>query len=99
LFLTIQEVSAIVELEEPMKATRKTRVRKFSSLMSEPLLKALQEQARRNGQSMRFVLEAAVSHYLEVVGPSSNTVRPEIIAFADETIRDYDKLLKRLSKA
>lgn len=82
-----------------MKPARKPRVRKFSSLMSESLLKALQEQARRNGQSMRFVLEAAVSHYLEVVGPSATTVRPEMIGLADETIRDYDKLLKRLSKA
>lgn len=82
-----------------MKTARKPRVRKFSSLMSEPLLKALQERAKQNGQSMRFILETAVSHYLEVVGPSSTTVRPEIIAFADETIRDYDKLLKRLSKA
>ena len=82
-----------------MKTARKPRVRKFSSLMSEALLKALQERAKRNGQSMRFVLEAAVSHYLEVVGPSSTTVRPEVIALADETIRDYDKLLKRLSRA
>jgi hypothetical protein len=82
-----------------MKRARKSRVRKFSSLMNERLLRAVQQRARQNGQSMRFVLEAAVSHYLEVVAPSSATVRPEVIGLADETIRDHDKLLKRLSKA
>jgi sigma54-dependent transcription regulator len=67
--------------------------------MNEALLKAVQQRAAANGQSVRFILEAAVRHYLEFVTPSATTLRPQIVALADESIRRNDKLLKRLAKA
>lgn len=84
--------------EAPMPA-RKSTVRKFSSLMSEPLLRAVQEQAVRNGQTMRFVLECAVKHYLEVVTPSGEVVNPRAAALLKASIARNDDLLKRLAKA
>ena len=82
-----------------MKATRKPRVRKFSSLMSAPLLEAVQQQAYQHGQSIRHILESAVRHYLEVVVPSSQSVRPEMIQRARKAIQKHDKLLHLLAKA
>ncbi len=73
--------------------------KKFSSLMNKPLLDRMKKQAERNGQSVRFVLERAVEHYLDVVVPSSEKIRPEIIAFGEESIRDNMDLMKRLAKA
>ncbi|MGH9789579.1 MAG: hypothetical protein ACRD5W_00090 [Candidatus Acidiferrales bacterium] len=77
----------------------KATAKKFSSVMSKSLLDRMKKQAERNGQSVRFVLERAVEHYLDVVVPSSEKVRPEIIAFGEESIRDNMDLMKRLAKA
>ena len=53
----------------------KTVVRKFSSLMKKPLLDQLKKEASLNGQSVRYLLEQAVEHYLKVVLPSVRPVR------------------------
>ncbi len=73
--------------------------KKFSSLMSKALLEQLKRQAEQNGQSVRFLMEAAVRHYLEVVVPSTQKVRPEIIALGEESIRENMDLMKRLARA
>ena len=82
-----------------MKTARTTRVRKFSSLMSEPLFRALQTQAGRNGQSIRFLLEQAVEHYLSVVVPSLQSTHPDIVERGRRAIQRHDKLLRMLAKA
>jgi hypothetical protein len=75
------------------------KTKKFSSLMNAALLERLKKQAERNGQSVSFLLEAAVRHYLGTVVPSSQQVRPEIVALGEESIRDNMDLLRRLAKA
>lgn len=82
-----------------MKPNRKPRVRKFSSLMSEPLYRALQERAHQNGQPVRFVLENAVRHYLEVVLPYAMNVRPEVLRHMEQSFVDNQELMRRLAKA
>ena len=77
----------------------KTTAKKFSSLMSDRLLKQLRREADKSGHSMRFVLERAVQHYLEVVVPSSETIRPEVVAHLKASIARNDGLLRRLAKA
>lgn len=72
---------------------------KFSSVMNSRLLARLKKQADRNGQSLRFALEKAVTHYLDVVVPSAQNIRPEVLKYADETIAEYEDLMKRLAKA
>jgi len=72
---------------------------KFSSLMDKRLLSQLKRAAERNGQSLRFVLEKAVEHYLEVVTPSWQTIRPEVLETAKRVIAKRDRLLHRLAKA
>lgn len=79
--------------------TRRTDVRKFSSLMSATLLNAMKLQAERNGQSLRFVLESAVKHYLEVVTPSGEAVNARALQLLRASITRNDDLLKRLAKA
>jgi hypothetical protein len=75
------------------------KAKKFSSLMNPTLLGRLKRQAKKNGQPVRHVLEHAVEHYLDTVVPSAQQVRPEIIAFGEESIRDNRDLMKRLAKA
>ncbi len=77
----------------------KSEVRKFSSLMSVHLFAALQKQAAQNGQSVRFVLESAIRHYLEVVTPSGETVNPRAQRLLRASATRNDELLKRLAKA
>jgi uncharacterized protein with von Willebrand factor type A (vWA) domain len=67
--------------------------------MNEALLKAVQQRAAANDQSVRLILEAAVRHYLASVTPSGTTLRPQFNALADEDIWRNDNLLKRLAKA
>jgi hypothetical protein len=81
-----------------MKAERKRRLRKFSSMMSESTLRALREQAERNGQSFYFVLETAARLYLEMSASSGPSVRPRVMHVADEVIAENMDLLKRLAR-
>lgn len=80
-------------------ARRKNDARKFSSLMNASLLNALQKQAAQNGQSIRFVLESAVKHYLEVVLPSGQAIHRDVVQRARKAIQKHDKLLHLLAKA
>ena len=79
-------------------ASRKAATRKFSSIMNEALLQALQRQAESNGQSLRFVLESAVKHYLEVVIPSGRAVHPDIVQRTRKAIQKHNKLLHLLAR-
>ena len=77
----------------------RAKTKKSTPLMSKDLLLRLEKEAKSNGQSVRDLIEKAVKHYLDVVLPSSNEVRPEVLQFADKNISKYDELLKRLAKA
>ena len=77
----------------------KTTTKKFSSLMSKALLERLKRQADQNGQSVRFLLEAAVRHYLEVVVPSAGSVHSDALRHLRASAARNDELLKRLAKA
>ena len=57
----------------------KVTTRKIGLEMDAQLYARLSKVAEKNGQSRRFLLEKALEHYLEVVIPSQNTVRPEIM--------------------
>jgi hypothetical protein len=35
--------------------------------------------AKENGQSQRFLLEKAISHYIQFVAPLNETIRPEVM--------------------
>lgn len=73
--------------------------KKFSSLMSKPLLEKLKRQADANGQSVRFLLEAAVRHYLEVVVPSTHGVHADALKHLRASAARNEGLLRRLAKA
>jgi len=77
----------------------RAKTKKSTPLMSKDLLLRLEKEAKSNGQSVRDLIEKAVKHYLDVVLPSANEVRSEVLQFADKNISKYDELLKRLAKA
>ncbi|MGH9794624.1 MAG: hypothetical protein ACRD5G_07625 [Candidatus Acidiferrales bacterium] len=77
----------------------KTATKKFSSLMSKALLERLKRQAEQNGQSVRFVMEAAIRHYLEVVVPSTQGAHSDIVQRGRQAIEKHDRLLHLLAKA
>jgi len=78
---------------------RKTTTQKFSSLMKKPLLDQLRKEADRNGQSVRYLLEQAVEHYLKVVLPTARPVRPEVLKHIEASFAENKELIKRLAKS
>jgi hypothetical protein len=78
---------------------RKPATQKFSSLMSRVLLERLRREAESNGQSVRFLLENAVKHYLEVVLPYARGVRPEVLPHIEASFVENQELIRRLAKS
>ena len=58
----------------------------------------LSKLAKDNGQTMTFVLERAVEHYIQYVAPKESVVRPEIMAHVRRSIEKNRKLLQLLAK-
>lgn len=77
----------------PGVATRKLGLEIDSRLYS-----ALDQMARNNGQSRRFLLEDALRFYLGVVVPSRTTVRTEVMAQFRKSVRKNRKLLELLAE-
>jgi hypothetical protein len=54
--------------------------------------------AKQNGQSQRYVLEQALTHYLRNVVPSRHLVRPDVMAAFGRVVDRNRDLLDRLAK-
>ena len=54
--------------------------------------------AKQNGQSQRYVLEQALTHYLRNVVPSRHLVRPDVMAVFGRVVDRNRDLLDRLAK-
>ena len=54
--------------------------------------------AKQNGQSQRYVLEQALTHYLRNVVPSQHLVRPNVMAVFSRVVDRNRDLLERLAK-
>lgn len=67
-------------------------VEKFSSQMEPETLAALRKYAEEENRSVSRVLTDAVKLYLDTV-----RVRPAFRSAVEETLRDHDELLRRLS--
>lgn len=81
------------------KRGKQGKVKKFSSLMNAALLERMKKQAAQNGQTMRFILEAALRHYIEVVVPSSQGAHPDIVQRGRRAMEKHDRALHLLAKA
>jgi predicted DNA-binding protein len=71
--------------------------RKLGLEIDARLYARLDQVARRNGQSRRFLLEQALKHYLEVVVPSEGTLRPEVLRRFRRSVEKNRKLMKLLA--
>lgn len=76
----------------------RVRTRKIGLEMDAQLYARLSKTAEQNGQSRRFLLEKALEHYLEVVVPSQNTVRPEVMKHFRRSAEKNRKLLHLLAQ-
>ena len=54
--------------------------------------------AKKNGQSQRYVLEQALTHYLRNVVPSHHLVRPNVMETFGKVVDRNRDLLDRLAK-
>jgi hypothetical protein len=71
--------------------------RKLGLEIDSRLYSSLDQLARDNGQSRRFLLEDALRFYLGVVVPSRTTVRPEVMTQFRRSVGKNRKLLELLS--
>jgi predicted DNA-binding protein len=76
----------------------KVTTRKIGLEMDAKLYSRLSKVAQQNGQSRRFLLEKALEHYLEVVVPSQNTVRPEVMKHFRRSTEKNRKLHQLLAQ-
>lgn len=72
--------------------------RKIGLEMDSRLYARLGKLAAENGQSKKFLLEQAVTHYLDVVVPSQTTVRPEVMAHFRQSKEKNRKLMELLAE-
>jgi hypothetical protein len=54
--------------------------------------------AKQNGQSQRYILEHALTHYLRNVVPSQHLVRPNVMSAFERVVERNSDLLNRLAK-
>lgn len=71
--------------------------RKLGLEIDARLYRQLDQLAKANGQSRRYLLEKALKHYLEVVVPSMGTVRPEVLAHFRRSVKKNRKLMQLLA--
>ncbi len=75
----------------------KATSRKLGLEIDAHLYARLDQMARRNGQSRRFLLEQALKHYLELFAPLEGSVRPEALRHFRRSLEKNRKLMKLLS--
>jgi hypothetical protein len=71
--------------------------RKLGLEIDSRLYSSLDQLARDNGQTRRFLLEDALRFYLGVVVPSRTTVRPEVMTQFRRSVGKNRKLLELLT--
>jgi hypothetical protein len=76
----------------------KVATRKLGLEIDSRLYSSLDQLARDNGQSRRFLLEDALRFYLGVVVPSRTTVRPEVMTQFRRSVGKNRKLLELLTR-
>jgi predicted transcriptional regulator len=75
-----------------------TKTKKFTPEIDAALYEELVAVAKRNGQSQRYVLEQALTHYLRNVVPSQHLVRAEVLNAFEQSVDHNRDLLQRLAK-
>ena len=76
----------------------KTKTKKIAPEVDAQLWDECVAVAKRNGQSQRYVLEQALTHYLRNVVPSQHLVRPNVMATFGKVVARNRDLLDRLAK-
>ena len=78
--------------------TTKTKTKKIAPEVDAELWEKLVAVAKQNGQSQRYVLEQALTHYLHNVVPSQHLVRPNVMKTFSRVVDRNRDLLDRLAK-
>jgi hypothetical protein len=75
-----------------------TRTKKIAPEIDAELWDEFVAVAKQNGQSQRYVLEQALTHYLRNVVPSQHLVRPNVMSVFSRVVDRNRDLLERLAK-
>ena len=75
-----------------------TKTKKIAPEINAELWDEFVAVAKQNGQSQRYVLEQALTHYLRNVVPSQHLVRPDVMAVFGRVVDRNRDLLDRLGK-
>ena len=75
------------------------RTVKIASEIDAKLYEELVSVAKENGQSLRFLMERALEHYLHNIVPSQRLVTPEVMAAYRRSNEKYRELYKSLADA
>lgn len=75
-----------------------TKTKKIAPEINAELWDEFVAVAKQNGQSQRYVLEQALTHYLRNVVPSQHLVRPAVMAAFGRVVDRNRDLLDRLAK-
>ena len=78
--------------------TTKTKTKKIAPEVDAELWEKFVAVAKQNGQSQRYVLEQALTHYLHNVVPSQHPVRPNVMKTFSRVVDRNRDLLDRLAK-
>jgi len=78
--------------------TIKTKTKKIAPEVDAELWEKFVAVAKQNGQSQRYVLEQALTHYLHNVVPSQHLVRPNVMKTFSRVVDRNRDLLDRLAK-
>ena len=74
------------------------RTKKIAPEINADLWDEFVSVAKQNGQSQRYVLEQALTHYLRNVVPSQHLVRPNVMSAFERVVEHNRDLLDRLAK-
>jgi len=75
-----------------------TKTKKIAPEIDAKLWDEVAAVAKKNGQSQRYVLEQALTHYLRNVVPSQHLVRPHVMEAFERVVERNRDLLERLAK-
>ncbi|MGC2475834.1 MAG: hypothetical protein WA485_15945 [Candidatus Sulfotelmatobacter sp.] len=75
-----------------------TKTKKIAPEIDAELWDEFVAVAKQNGQSQRYVLEQALTHYLRNVVPSQHLVRPNVMSVFSRVVDRNRDLFERLAK-
>jgi hypothetical protein len=70
---------------------------KINAKIDKTLCSQFVRTARQKGQSLRYLLEKAIRHYIDFIAPTQDTIRPEVMTQFRRSTDKNRELQKKLA--